>query len=272
MSQIIATTSLHQVTLMPTVGAYELNVCVQFNVNERHESLEGVYALRLIQANVTVNKHRLGMAYPIGFDIVEIHNHSSEPQWSFFMPLNSSQIASIEKLRDAGNLDFSVLMQIELLGSERPYHVTEECNKAVAQSDWLEQLRRAKYMDTLLIEVPMPLAEQQPQYIKLKDYLLEAQRHFSLGEYTSSVVSCRKVMEELAALRNKDLADQSMRPDKPNKKMTKDERETAFHKTLHHYMHLAGHSEAENGINFSRTDSDMIIQLTAGIVRNSTLN
>ena len=266
---ILGSVSIHQVALAKTLGGYELNVCFQFNIQGKSDDTHAVKGLRLIQAEVRINDLLLGLARPKGFDIIEVQKHPWEPQWSFYLPLNAGQIGEIESIRSASDFTLKSLLLVEILGTERLWHSNEDCRKNIARSDWLEQLGRAGYMDTLLVDIPMPISESAPRFENLKKYLLEAQRHFHNGEFTSAVVSCRKVMEELQHLERSDFQNPQVQQAKLDRSQNKAEREAILLRSLHHYMHLAGHSESENGVNFSRADAQMLIQMTAAIVRNT---
>lgn len=299
----IAEIRIVNVILQEILGAYELSIGLEFNVlgNAIDRDEPDITAIRLISGDIQISgpaggQYRLGKARPHEYDILRVHSHPDKPQRRFTLPLTNSQVAAIETTRAASNLKFSFHLWAELISENPRDQANDDCTKmvarsdwieqltqanddctiTVARSDWIEQLKHAGFLDTLLIEVPFPAVEMPDTLRATKDFLREAQRHFLNGEFTSTVASCRKVIEEVGNHQHgtTEWPNGAFQPFKSGnmKDMEKDDRERALLAMLNHYSHLAHHSESQSGHSeYSRSEAGMILEMTAVCARRAAM-
>jgi len=255
--------------LRKMVGACEL--CFSFNL----QILRGDTSHReatVVGARVAMQA--LGGEHQLGYARLDTPLHillgpdDSSASITFSLILLPHQISAIEDLRGEENLTFC----LTLCGSGRedryPRQVYDTWRVEIPRSRWIELLREAGALDILLIEVPMPEANVPRKWKKVRADLLEAQRHFHLGEFGACVVSCRKVVQEVGQKLYGKQEWSVSRLDRlgPGRKdMTKSEREEAVNAAVRHFTHLAAHAEGEGGDDYNRAEAKLILSFTAAI-------
>jgi hypothetical protein len=213
----------------------------------------------------------LGFArFPAPLRIVQAKTETSTTP-TLSLPLTPHQISAVEELRAGGGLTFELVIVGEGgegSGSGHTHQLNETWQANVAQSSWLEQLRSAKVVDTLLLEVAMPVCNVPEDLRQVQADLREAQLHFQSGQYSACVVCCRRVIQELGHRQSGDGSWHS----EPLKLlgsgargMSKGQRELAVGAAVRHLANLAPHPEGEGGVAFDRSEAKFVLSLTAAI-------
>ncbi|MYF93517.1 MAG: hypothetical protein F4184_16015 [Gemmatimonadetes bacterium] len=269
----VADIDIQGVTLHPIVGSYELIFLLRLDIFPDENGSRAT----IIGAQVSVAgrdgepETKLGFARPEEpFEIIT-RNHKSGGTPSLHLYLQPTQLASLEELRDSGDLTFRLLLTGTGWDEKQSHRVDDEIRYPVSQSDWIKKLRDAGARNTLLLEVPLPLEGDSEEWEDVATDLRRAEEQYRNGDYVSCIGSCRKVMEELG---NRSYPEERW-PVKALKRfgaddrddMTKSEREVALWAAIRHYTHPAHHSVSEGGeAEYARTEAQFILILTAGTV------
>lgn len=269
-TRIMARATSQNVFLRKMVGAYELSFPLNLHIlrgDTSHREASIVGARVAMQA--TSGEHQLGYARLDAPLHILLGTDESSASITFSLPLLPHQISSIEELRGEESLTF----YLTLCGSGRedryPRQVHDKWGIAVPRSRWIEMLREAAALDVLLIEIPMPVADLPPEWRKVRADLLEAQRHFHLGEFGACVVSCRKVVQETGQKLYGEQDWSGSRLDRlasGRRDMTKAQREEAVNAAIRHFTHPAAHAEGEGGDYYTRAEAKLVLSMAAAIV------
>jgi hypothetical protein len=173
-------------------------------------------------------------------------------------------------MRGDDDLKFEILLRGEIGNGEDSYSAQEMLRKSIPRSEWIENLRRAEYMDILLLEVPFPAMDAPETLTSVRHHLEVAQRHFTHAEYTSCVGSCRTAIQELGhhVYETDEWSKGAIPKTTDNMRdMSKDERIKGMFAMLRHLTNQAHHGEGEGGvIHYSRIESRMVLQMTVSAV------
>lgn len=261
---------INSVGLQRTLGGHELVV----GVHLRTVTPDAPQWATLFSATVQVAGSqgaftRLGEARP-GMPVrIVTRSNSLASTAEFRLPLNASQIAAIEELRDAGDLQVKLVISGEggpVSAPERNDPAHNELITRVPQSTWIQALNAAGAMDVLLLEVSMPVAEPSPPQRDMMAALRAAQRLFVEGNFSESVARCRTALEAMAVLSARGQgwagpAFEALKEKRPE--MTKDQRELVVEAALLHFTHLGAHP---NEVDMSRRDAKLALSLTASVL------
>ncbi len=282
---IVADTMIQGVNLNRVAGSYQLSINFEFSVypQTNEDPRASIEAIRLICAEVRVAGRNgrdapLGIARPSGFDLIQTHSHQYKTQRPFDLSLHTNQVAEIERIRDLADLNFKIQLWSELVGTPDREQANDEIRAAVPRSTWLSTLRRANFTDVLLIEVPFPTDEVPEAFGAVKEYLIEAQRLYLLGEFSNTISTCRKVSEEIRNVgyskspNDSNEGEPSLANSTAARGLSKPQREEEIIIAIQRYAHLASHSESRGGETaFTKSDAEMILHLTSQMVRKVLL-
>ncbi|MDR6624533.1 hypothetical protein [Caulobacter segnis] len=185
------------------------------------------------------------------------------------LPLSREQLAAIEDLRDAGDLQFQVTLSGEggPNGREQLAPVQEVFVLSVARSAWIASMNAAKAMDILLLEIPMPFVDAPAAGRELTEMLRRAQGLFLNGDYPETLARCRSVLEALGTLQTRDVRwpDAALDDLKASRSrdLTKEQRLRSIEAALMQLTHLGAHP---NEVKIDRRDAKLVLALTAGIL------
>jgi len=268
-SRNLADTRIQVLTLASLVGAYELVFSLYVTVlpDDRARRRASIIGARVAVKFNTGERYSLGFARPEGpFEIVAKQFQSTLTP-GLHLSIQPGQLAAIENLRGAGDLDFELAVIGAGIDENGEQQVQDAWSIHVARSDWIKQLRAANARDILLLEVPMPLHDQSSKWSEIADGLQRAEELFRNGEYHACVGACRTIIQDLGhkKFKNKDWAGPLLTQlSSARNGMNKDDREAAMWATLRHYTHLAHHSAGEGGVTqYSRSEAQMVLTLTA---------
>ena len=265
---IVANALLSRVVLAPLVGAFELVFTVDGSNTTRDDQILWFLPLR---ADVKVGRgqgelFRLGTAWPSSSPRGRTLKNALPFSYEFRISVALPQLAAIEELRAESDLHFELVISGDGGDEAKPTEIqsfNQPLWRAVPRSDWISQLRAAKAMDILLLEIPMPFAEPSKELRAVVEALRRAQRHFFEGHYSDCVINCRKAIEQLLSLQGRDRTAAFRRLASDREGMSKDERRTAIEAALFHFSSLAAH---DSGTEFDRRDARLAMSLAAALV------
>ena len=140
----------------------------------------------------------------------------------------------------------------------------------VHQSMWIDVLDEMAYQRTLLVEVPMPDRNAQPDLAEAVALLTQSQRHLQRGQDREAVGSLRDVLEQVKLAFGDD---DTLDPDllrvlfADSRSMTKGERLRVMRRALMLVTHPARHRDQVSvAIDWSRMDATQMIAMTAAFV------
>ena len=265
---IFADVRVQVIALNKILGAYELAIPLMVNLMPTEQPL----TIRLTSLDVKVSgksgrQQRLGTAWERAPQTLRTYDHNSSCTPGFSIPLSASQITALEELRNGSDLKFEFHLSGEAFSSNDRHSVQETMTYDAAQSGWLAELKKASYLNVLLLEVPMPPAEAPENVSTAAALLSNAQRHFANGEYKSCVADCRTIIQELGSQIYDDENWSSgvlKKLGNGSRDMTKVDREKATFSAARHYAHLAHHGESEGGgVFYTRGEAQMVLRLAA---------
>lgn len=271
-SRIVAEARIQGVMLRPVVGAYELLFGIDIAVNPQAEHPRRV---SIIGARVNLRTdhggvQQMGFARPESSFVITQYTHANRITHGLVLPLQSGQLAAIERARDAGDLTFELLAAGVGWEQNVEQAVQDDWRVQIPRSDWLQKLRSAGARDILLLEVPLPLVDRPKEWGAITKDMQRAEKHFRDGEYHACVSSCRIVLDELGNMKfgagdwAKPLLERLC---KDRTGMTGGEREAAVWASVRHYAHLAHHGPSDGGVpHYSRAEAQLVLTLVASLV------
>lgn len=274
-SWIIADTRIQGVTLRSVLGGYELIFGLHLTVNPEREVAQRA---SIVGARVSVKasgsgNQPCGFARPEGPFEIRQHEFPSTMSPSLVLPIQPSQLAAIENLRGAGDLDFELMATGVGADQNGEQQIQDTWRVHVSRSDWIKKLREAKARDILLLEVPVPLKNRSKKWSAIANDLQRAEEHYRNGDYHACVGLCRTVMQELGhqKFKNKEWAGPLLgRLAKDRNGMEKGEREAALWAALRHYTHQAHHGPSEGGVpEYTRAEAQFVLTFTAAAVAHA---
>ena len=270
--RILAEIKVQNIVLAPVLGAYELRIPLDISILPNTEQ----YEIQLLGARTTVNgnggREEVGVVRPDFVEIYKTFDFVNRQTPTLICPMSSAQVSALEKVRDAGDLNWDLQFHFSITGGGQS-NISQANEKFVSkQSAWIDELRRAKFTDSLLIEIPFPIHDVPDRLKTVRKCLEGAQRQFLNGEYTACVASLRTTVHELGhhqlghAEWPKTIAGPIRK--KPSREQTKADRETLILDSFRHYSHLAHHGPSEGGETaFSRAEAEIALQIAAALVR-----
>src|SRR5258708_5279839 len=206
-SRIVAKVSIARAYLQPSLGGFELAFSVEGDSTTDEAS---IFWLAAHSAHVKVGAQqgdlsRIGTARPASPVRIRTYKTAVPVVSEFRIPLSPSQLAAIEDLRAGGDLRFELGISGEGGNESRPGEILpfhDVLWLALGRSDWIQELRSARAMDTLLLEIPMPLVDASKQHGVVLDTLRQAQSLFLEGHYSDCVINCRNTFEGLPSLQD----------------------------------------------------------------------
>ena len=271
-SRIVAEARIQDVSLHQVVGAYELLFSLDISVNS---AVDHARRVSIIGARVSLRTNggglqQMGFARPGSSFVITQYNHPGRLTHTLVLPLQSGQLAAIERDRDAGDVSFELLAAGVGWEQNAEQAVQDDWRIQIPRSDWLEKLRSAKARDVLLLEVPMPFVDRPKEWEAVTRELQRAEKQFRDGDYNPCVSSCRIVLDELGHLKfgPGDWAGPLLeRIAKDRGGMTGGEREAALWAAVRHYAHLAHHGPSAGGVpHYSRQEAQLVLTMVATLV------
>jgi hypothetical protein len=188
------------------------------------------------------------------------------------MELDRARLESIEGRRAGGNLELHLQLHATIAGS--PGGSRREFQQVVHhvnQGVWISILEQMGYRRTLLLEVPMPDSQANPEILKAVESLAKAQGATMRGDYREAVGLCRDVMEAFgAALGDDDTKTVLPELFKGQRQMDKGQRQQLLRRALKVLTHPARHrDQSAAAIEWSRADALSTVTIAAALLFSS---
>lgn len=180
--------------------------------------------------------------------------------------LDRARIEAIETQRAGGHLTLDISLNGRFsCGSALSFGEQHVVNQGI----WVDVLAAMDYQRTLLVEIPMPDANAQPELADAVALLAQAQRHFQLGHDRDAVGTLRDVLEQVKLAFGDDTADSELTRVlfEGSRSMTKEQRLRVLRRALMLVTHPARHRDQVSvAIEWSRIDAAQMITMTAAFV------
>lgn len=182
--------------------------------------------------------------------------------------LDRARLEAIEEVRGGGHLPLMLTVYpvlSEPTGETRTSTLQEQWQ--VNQGVWVGVLEQMQYRRTMLLEVPVPDAQQQPELAQAAAILGRAQQAMLRGDYREAVGLCRDVLEEMS----KALGDSDPTPLPElfagQRQMSKADRLRVLRQALKVFTHPAHHRDAVSvGMEWSRIDAASTVTMAAALL------
>ena len=137
---------------------------------------------------------------------VQPYNFVQEKQVNLELELDRARLEALEHVRGGKDLAFNLNLYTTLTDSNgNVRQVNVGGAHVLNQSAWIALLEQIGYQKTMLLEVPVPDAQQQPELAAGVRSLASAQQAMARGDYREAVGLCRDVLEQVSlALKDND--------------------------------------------------------------------
>lgn len=253
------------------LGFFRLNVTADFIIEPAGNSggQPGLPQVTELIAEVRTGGRSIGRFVPMpGYLPIRSYSERSNRQ---SIPLtcdpDRARVEAIEQLRAGGHLvtEISINARFE---DGNAFSLQE--SYTVNQGVWIDVLAEMGYQRTLLVEVPMPDPNAQPELADAVALLAQSQGHLMLGHDRDAVGSLRDVLEQVKLAFGDD---DSIDPDlnrvlfANSRSMTKGERLRVLRRALMLVTHPARHRDQVSvAIDWSRIDATQMILMTAAFI------
>ena len=253
------------------LGFFRLNLTVEFVIEPSGNSggQSGLPQLTELIAEVRVNSGLIGRftTMPGYLPIQSYPERSNRASVPLTCDLDRARIEAIEGARAGGNLELAIYFNARF---DNGHAISFSESYPVNQGVWIDVLAQMGYQRTLLVEVPMPDANAQPELAAAVALLAQAQRHLLLGHDRDAVGSLRDVLEQVKlAFGDDDNIDPELNRvlfDR-SRSMTKGERLRVLRRALMLVTHPARHRDQVSvAIDWSRIDAAQMITMTGAFV------
>jgi hypothetical protein len=188
--QGVAHLAIEQVYLQAILGGYELAFWIQGQTVTPDPKYWTVAYGAEVQVGARGQLRRLGVARPDSPLRILTAPSAVPVAWEFRLPVTSHQLSIIEGLRENGNLEFKLAFSGEggpVDHQDRVERLHDDFWKEVGGSDWIAQLAGAKFMDILLLEIPMPFVDPPEGARDMMGAIRRAQALFHEGRFPESI-------------------------------------------------------------------------------------
>jgi hypothetical protein len=254
------------------LGYFRLNMTLDFVIEPAGSSVgqSDLPQLTELMTEARIGGRSIGRFIPMVPGYLPVRSYpqrSNRASIPLTCELDRARVEAIEGARAGGHLalDISVNGRFgngEAFSGSEPY--------VVNQGVWIEALADMGYQRTLLVEVPMPDPNAQPELADAVALLAEAQGHLQLGHDRDAVGSLRDVLEQVKlAFGDDDTIDRDLNRAlfDGSRSMTKGERLRVLRRALMLVTHPARHRDQVSvAIDWSRIDATQMITMTAAFV------
>jgi hypothetical protein len=270
--QTFATGSITGVRGNPGLGFFRMSIAVEFVVEPAGGSVSdpGRVSMVDLTADVMAGGKLLGtFTAPISsFPVRSYPERSNRAHINLSCDLDRARIQAIEDVRAGRDLDLQFTFAGRFSSSDSAFSAGE--SYIVNQGVWIGVLGEMGYQRTLLIEVPAPDPNQQPELAQAVVLLGQAQANLLRGQDRDAVGALRDVLEQLTlALGDNDNLDPEITRVLfgNSRSMTKAERLRVLRRALKLVTHPARHrDEVSVLIDWSRVDATQMITMVAAFL------
>jgi len=200
-----ASGTIKQVNGQRGLGFYRLTFILMLNI----DTSDAVLGDRLtdLVGDVFAANTPLGRAHPMPNQLpVQPYNFVQEKQVNLELELDRARLEALEHVRGGKDLAFNLNLYTTLTDSNgNVRQVNVGGAHVLNQSAWIALLEQIGYQKTMLLEVPVSDAQQQPELAAGVRSLASAQQAMARGDYREAVGLCRDVLEQVSlALKDND--------------------------------------------------------------------
>jgi hypothetical protein len=256
---------VESLTGMPGLGFFRLLV----NLNLRVEASADPTRLTQLSGDLTVGNRLATRLYasPPSLPLPQ-YPHAVTTTLTLQADLARQQLEAIEEARGGGELSLILTIHpvlTEPTGETRTSMLQEHWQ--VNQGVWVGVLEQMQYRRTMLLEVPVPDPQRQPELAHAVDVLGRAQKAMTRGDYRDAVGLCREVLEEMSTA----LGDSEPSPlpelFSGQRQMSKAERLRVLRHALKVFTHPAHHRDAVSvAMEWNRIDAASTITMVAALL------
>ena len=275
-SEAVADVQVEQVVLRRLIGAYELLLAIQGTTYAKPNNpcWLALHGAQVCISPVGGPRMALGMARPDRPERIQQSTNQVRVSAELKIVLQPRQVMAIEDLCNAQDMQFDLVLIGEGGGNvpgDHRFRTNDTLSKQLPRSAWINQLRDARALDIVVVEVPMPVADPSPEQRKIVDHLKRAEKMALDGNYPECVAHCRDVMDAVdsspSAIQRYTQALKKLNEPDGRKNMSKEDREIAILAAVRNYTHLAHHQGGSGGTEyFTRSEAQLIFTLSATLV------
>lgn len=191
----------------PSLGAFALNIPITFKVFNSPI----LRVLTFIKGELHLNSQfitDINPSYP-GSIVQSSGEHSLEFQMKFRSIFTKSNIDAIESVRNANDLQF----EIKLFGDIFDLNSTDNSTRNIIrsngdlshrmlQAEWIEILNTWKYAPAMNLELVLKF--ENPHLATAGEFIYKAQKFYLERQWPQSVSECRKAIDVVSDLLNKE--------------------------------------------------------------------
>ena len=254
---------------LPAIGGYVLVCRLDVSIGKVNaETLIRDLSIRLELAGREING-LIGYGISDGRPEVRWFDHSSHEQMIFLIQLSPYQVEAVEKIRNGGDIQFSVWLYGEVQQADKVTAIREQSEYRIPQQEWVQALGQMNYRNVLLFELPLPPAKNEKS--PLAELLSKAQEHLVSGRYDESILCCRQAIECVEnSNSDRRLAANAVEKYKTSRtEMDVNERIVFLREALKNITHSAGHYNDREG--FSYNQARMVLGVTVAILSMATV-
>ena len=269
-SRIIADPVLARVHGYKVAGGYGIRLGLEFAVPAWDESKVGpTPAVFFYPCAVQVGDsepYALGRAFSENPQPFLVTEHGSNPNGVLFdLVLSPAAMERLERTRAGQGMQVKVKLQAEARRPGETRVVSDEVSRTFSQSDWLIALEQAGFGRTMLFEVPIPEGRQGDEH--WSRLLERARREFLEGHYSTSVGTCRLVLEALTSELKQDVAVQGASDLKKKRERTVEQRELVLRQAAMDYSSPSHHMDGGHPDDlYDRRSAQMLLGIVSSLV------
>ncbi len=189
---------------------------------------------------------------------------------TFSIALSDAQLFAIEELRNGGNVELKLNLVASGFSSQYGQQaVTDDIPCRVNLSDWARILNEFGHGDIIVLGVHLPIGEEAVPIRSAIEFLHQANRHLSNGEYDAVVARCRLAIESAQKILGDEVATREAMSlyQKHRVSMSTLQREQMIREAVRNYAHLAHHVDGEGRVEqYGRSDATFLLTLAAALI------
>jgi len=259
-----ASGNVKQVQGQRGLGFYRLIFIVMLNL-ETSDSVMGDRLTSMV-AEVNAGGRAVGRANPTPSQLpIMPANYAQERQVNLELELDRARLEAIENVRNGADLTFNITLYSTLADQTgQPRQTTAQAAYTANQSTWIAVLAQMEYQKVMLLELPVPDAQQSPELAAAAATLAQAQQAMSRGDYRQAVGLCRDIMDQV----NQALSDDDNLEEFANlRQKSKADRVRLLRRALRVFTHPAHHpNDAEKQFDWNRIDAASTISIVAALL------
>jgi HEPN domain-containing protein len=189
---------------------------------------------------------------------------------TFYIALSDAQLLAIEEARKGGSVDLK--LNLVAMGYHPQYGqqaITDDIPYRANLSDWARILKELGHGDVIVLGVHLPIGEEAAPLRSAIEFLHQANRHLSNGEYDAVVARCRLAIESAQKILGDEAAtrDAMSLYQKHRVSMSTLQREQMIREAVRNYTHLAHHVDNEGGVEqYGRSDATFLLTMAAAVI------